>query len=350
VGWEASGRNGGGFPSFVGRPPSKARMGVLNMDLWETLDEELGYPTEYTPGIMGVVLDEEAMDVLRQEHEANIRRGVDVRLLDLPAIKEMAPLITDRVVGGIFWPRGGHANPQRTVQAYAWALQDQGGRIYQNATVTDITVVDDRATAVETTRGTVGADFVVSAAGPQTGHICDMVGAFVPVSPGRVEIVVTEPLPLMPMGKNHRPRDLRPADPARQPDLRWRQPGVDRRGPGIAGQAQHTDDTEHRQAPLRAVSRRRRPADHAKLGGRGRADAGHGSSRRHPGPPGQLRRRDHVGADGFGISPATGKVVSDLVLHGESPELLGDLGLNRFRDVPRDWRERWGWAPPAEGE
>lgn len=80
-------------------------MGVLNMDLWETLDEELGYPTEYTPGIMGVVLDEEAMDVLRQEHEANIRRGVDVRLLDLPAIKEMAPLITDRVVGGIFWPR-----------------------------------------------------------------------------------------------------------------------------------------------------------------------------------------------------------------------------------------------------
>ncbi len=104
-------------------------------------------------------------------------------------------------MGGIFWPRGGHANPQRTVQAYAWALQDQGGRIYQNATVTDITVVDDRATAVETTRGTVGADFVVSAAGPQTGHICDMVGAFVPVSPGRVEIVVTEPLPLMPMGK-----------------------------------------------------------------------------------------------------------------------------------------------------
>ena len=201
----------------------------------------------------------------------------------------------------------------------------------------------------------MGADFVVSAAGPQTGHICDMVGAFVPVSPGRVEIVVTEPLPLMPIGKitghgiygrQTRRGNLTYGGGNQE----WIDVGLGSPDKPNTPMIRNIAKRLCELYPAAEDLRIRRPADHAKLGGRGRADAGHGSSRGHPGPPGQLRRRDHVGADGFGISPATGKVVSDLVLHGESPELLGDLGLNRFRDVPRDWRERWGWAPPAEVE
>jgi sarcosine oxidase subunit beta len=38
-------------------------------------------------------------------------------------------------VGGVHLHYGGQANPQRTVQAYAWALQDLGGRILQHTPV-----------------------------------------------------------------------------------------------------------------------------------------------------------------------------------------------------------------------
>ena len=52
-----------------------------------------------------------------------------------------------------------------------------------------------------------------------------------------------------------------------------------------------------------------------------------------------------LSAGGFGPSPATGKVVSDLVMHGETPVNIDGLRLGRFADVPVDWRERRAWVP-----
>ena len=50
-------------------------------------------------------------------------------------------------------------------------------------------------------------------------------------------------------------------------------------------------------------------------------------------------------AHGFGIAPATGKVVSELVLHGKSSIDISGLGLGRFSDLAADWREERGWVP-----
>jgi sarcosine oxidase subunit beta len=49
---------------------------------------------------------------------------------------------------------------------------------------------------------------------------------------------------------------------------------------------------------------------------------------------------------GFGLSPAVGRGISELVLHGRC--LFADLSalsLGRFADTPADWRERLGWTP-----
>ena len=51
---------------------------------------------------------------------------------------------------------------------------------------------------------------------------------------------------------------------------------------------------------------------------------------------------------GFGLSPAVGKAISELVVHGRC--LFADLSalcLSRFADTPADWRERLGWVPTA---
>ena len=54
-----------------------------------------------------------------------------------------------------------------------------------------------RVTAVETTQGAFGADTVIIAAGPQTGLFAEMLGVSLPLAPARVEMIATEPLPLM---------------------------------------------------------------------------------------------------------------------------------------------------------
>jgi sarcosine oxidase subunit beta len=50
-----------------------------------------------------------------------------------------------------------------------------------------------------------------------------------------------------------------------------------------------------------------------------------------------------MSANGFGTSPATGKAVSELVLHGKSSIDISALKLGRFADVTRGWREERRW-------
>jgi len=48
---------------------------------------------------------------------------------------------------------------------------------------------------------------------------------------------------------------------------------------------------------------------------------------------------------GFGLSPATGHAIRDLVVDGKcSFADLEKLELARFADLPEDWREARGWT------
>ena len=194
VGGEASGRNGGMISERVDEPPM-IPMAVESLKIWPTLDDELGYPTEFThEGRLQVAVSEEEMGDLFKERDEALRNGLSVEQLDPSEIQDLIPGITGRTLGGLFFANGGHANPQRSVQAFAWAFQDLGGRIQQHTAVTGMKVVDDRVTTVKTTSGTIAADVVVAAAGPQTGLLAEMVGVHVPVAPARVEIIATAAL------------------------------------------------------------------------------------------------------------------------------------------------------------
>jgi sarcosine oxidase subunit beta len=340
VGWEASGRNGGGA-THVYSP-----FGLEEQRLWPRMDELLGYPTEYQPNRIRVALSEAQMALYRRNAEIAAERGFKTDRLDVKQLKALVPITGDNAIGGFYMHFGGHANPQRTVQAYAWALQDHGGRIYQHTTVTGIRSAGGRVTSVETARGTFAADFLVIAAGPQTGLFAAMLGAHLPLAPARVEMIITEPMPPMFRG------------------------GVDGnglygrqslRGNLIYGGGPHewVDVTDMR-APeqpstplMRNLARRLAElfpgAAHLRLI---RSWAGIVENT----PDGlpvvdRLATPDNVviatmSSVGFGLSPAVGKAISELVLHGRC--LFADLSrlrLGRFADTPPDWRERQGWVP-----
>ena len=348
VGGEASGRNGGMISERVDEAPM-IPLGVESVRLWETLDDELGYPTEFTQqGRLQVAVSEEEMGDLFRERDQALRHGVNVDLLDPSEIRDMIPGISERTLGGMFSPNAGHANPQRTVQAFAWAFQDLGGRLYQNTAVTGFQVVDGRVSSVETTAGAIEAEVVVAAAGPQTALMAEMVGVHVPVAPARVEIIATAPLaPLFDIALVGN-------------GLYGRQAA---RGNLLFGGGAHewtdvglTDEPSKPNTPLiRNIARRLAEllpgaADVPVI----RSWAGVVEQAPDylpiidvPDSPGNYVVVT-ASAHGFGISPATGKVVSDLVLHGESSVDISGFGLGRFSDVRPDWREERGWIPAPQ--
>ena len=345
VGGEASGRNGGMISERTDEP-ALIPLAVESVRLWATLDDELGYPTEFIhQGRIQVAVSEEEMGDIFKEHDHALNHGISVEQLDPSEISDMIPGISARTLGGLFFANGGHANPQRAVQAFAWAFQDLGGRLYQNTAVTGINVEDDKVTSVETTAGDIAADFVVAAAGPQTALLADMVGVHVPVAPARVEIIATAPLePLFDIALVGN-------------GLYGRQAA---RGNLLFGGGAHewidvglTSDPAKPNTPLiRNIARRLAEllpavADVPVI----RSWAGIVEQAPDYMPIIDIPDSPSnyivvtASAHGFGIAPATGKVVSDIVLHGKSDIDISGLTLNRFSDLTHNWRQNRGWIP-----
>src|SRR6185437_14785870 len=149
---------------------------VEEQRLWPEMDELLGYPTEFRRGRIRVALDEDQLALYGRAIANAARQGFAAEALDRAQLRELVPLVGDNAVGGYLMHFGGHANPQRTVQAYAWALQDHGGRVLQHTEVTGFTVANGRVASVATSAGVFGCDHLVIAAGPQTGRLAAMLG------------------------------------------------------------------------------------------------------------------------------------------------------------------------------
>ena len=111
VGWEASGRNGGAFSSASNASKTKAAMARRNLQAWKTLDEELGYPTEYTPGAAIAAMNERDLEIFKASCRLDNERGIRSEILDVQQAREMAPLLSEEIAGMWFIPDGGHANP-----------------------------------------------------------------------------------------------------------------------------------------------------------------------------------------------------------------------------------------------
>ena len=345
VGAEASGRNGGMISERTDEP-DLVPLAVESVRLWPTLDDELGYPTEFVQkGRLQVAVSEAEMGRYLTEREVGDQFGVHVDVLDPHEVRDLAPCVTERNLGGIFFPKGAHANPHRSVQAFAWAFQDKGGRLHQHTAVTGFKLAAGRVAAVETTIGDIEADTVVCAAGPQTALLLEMVGVRVPLATARAEIIATAPLePLFEMALVGN-------------GLYGRQA---KKGNLLYGGGPHewidvdlTSDPGKPNTPLiRNIARRLADlfpvvADVPVI----RSWAGVIEQ-----APDSLPIIDvldnpsnfvfvSASAHGFAIAAATGKVVSELVLHGESSVDISGLRMDRFGEVAPDWREELGWMP-----
>ena len=341
VGWEASGRNGGGASHY------QSPLFDEEQRMWPQMDELLGYPTEHQPERILIAITERQWEQYRYIVKMLTRMGYRADLLDPQQVREAVPLAGE-CLGGVHYRFGGHANPQRSVQAYAWALQDLGGTIRQHSPVTGFETAGGKVTAVKTADTTYGCDAVVIAAGPQTGKLAAQLGVDVPLAAARAEMIITEPAPMMKIG------------------------GVDgnklygrqtMRGNLAYGGGPHewieVGDTGPAARPSTPLARNLAKRLAQLLPGAAHLNvirSWAGVIENSPdGRPiiDKLTSPDNVviasmSGVGFGLSPASGHAIRDLVIDGQcSFANIDKLGLARFAGLEADWREKRGWMPIA---
>jgi sarcosine oxidase subunit beta len=341
VGWEASGRNGGGASHY------HSPLFHEEQRLWPRMDELLGYPTEYRRERVIFALTESDLAAYRGMAAEGRRLGYSVDDLDPGQVRALVPMASEANIGGVHLHYGGQANPQRTVQAYAWALQDLGGRIAQHTPVTRIVEEGGRVVAVETPRGRIGLETLVVAAGPQTGMLLQTVGVRLPLGYGRAEMIVTEPAPLMRIGgvdgnglygrQTLRGNLAFGGGPHEWIDLAADGPVARPTSPLTRNLARRVAELMPGAANLRLIR--------SWAGVIENTPDGRPVLDRLENPANLVAAT--MSSVGFGLSPASGHAIRDLVVDGRcSFANLDKLKLSRFAAVGDDWLEARGWLPP----
>ena len=122
--------------------------------------------------------------------------GIDVEVLKPEDVKEIWPLIsTDGLIGAIRHPDDGYIQPADLTQALAKGARDKGAKIEINTNVINIKSSSDGMWIIETDKGEIECEHVISCTGNFARKTGEMVGLDVPVIPVEHQYIVTEQHP-----------------------------------------------------------------------------------------------------------------------------------------------------------
>jgi sarcosine oxidase subunit beta len=314
------------------------QMSLYSILFYAGFEERVGHPCDYrAQGYLFCATTEAHMEYLRQNFARQVEAGLTkVRLVSGDEIRGLFPqLRADDIVGGSFCSTDGFVDPYSAMTGFMASASGRGATLWKNTAVTGITFDKIGIAAVETTRGSVVTRKVVNCAGAWASAVAKFAGIDLPVEPLRRMLVPTEPFDEFPHtapmivdmsnGFHFRPE-------ARGFLLAWNDPTE------TVGFNTNFDQEFVEKILTRAANRVPCFANVAVNPKRAWAGLYEMTPDHHPilgeapGVPGFFLAN---GFSGHGVmhAPATGKILSDLILTGKTDLIDASLlSLSRFAE------------------
>jgi len=181
--------------------PVNIQMSLYSIPFYARFEDTLGHPSGYRDqGYLFAATKESHLAYLRANFQRQQALGLKtVRLLDATDIGKMLPeLRADDIIGGSFCSTDGFVDPYSAMTGFMAQAAEQGAILWKKTEVTGITVDHRGICAVLTTRGEVTTRTVVNAAGAWAAQIAKFVNLDLPVEPLRRMLVPSEPFDQFP--------------------------------------------------------------------------------------------------------------------------------------------------------
>jgi sarcosine oxidase subunit beta len=204
--------------------PVNIQMSLYSIPFYASFEERLGYPCDYRPqGYLFCATSDKHLAYLRANYEKQVAMGLkNIRLVAGEEIRSMFPQMRgDDIVGGSFCSTDGFVDPYSAMIGFMTWASDHGATLWKNATVQSITRDQISPVApcvpsgsdfskqanrthkkttfeIATTRGAISTPTVVNCSGAWSSEIARMVGITLPVEPLRRMLVPTEPFDQFP--------------------------------------------------------------------------------------------------------------------------------------------------------
>jgi glycine/D-amino acid oxidase-like deaminating enzyme len=176
--------------------PVNIQMSLYSIPFYAKFEEVVGHPADYRPqGYLFLATKNSHLAYLRDNFERQKKLGLTTaRLLSAEEIRSMLPLVRSHdVLGGSFCSTDGFVDPYSVMNGFMTAAIERGVTLWKKTEVTGIVRGPHGAFTVQTTRGVVSAPTVVNAAGAWAAQIAKFLGVDLPVEPLRRMLVPSEP-------------------------------------------------------------------------------------------------------------------------------------------------------------
>jgi 4-methylaminobutanoate oxidase (formaldehyde-forming) len=173
---------------------SGTRLVQYSASLYESLEDEVGLSSGFKRvGGVTVARTPDRMTQLRRTAASADAYGLECELLTPAQALERYPLIrTDDLVGALWLPGDGTANPTDVTQALARGARQGGARVFERTRVVDVLLRDGTVHGVRTEAGDIEAEVVVNCAGQWAAQVGAMAGVNVPLHSAEHFYVVTD--------------------------------------------------------------------------------------------------------------------------------------------------------------
>lgn len=191
----STGKSMGGVRAQFATAPN-IQMSLYSIPFYAAFEERLGHPSGYRDqGYLFVATKLSHLEYLQTNQALQKKLGLQqVRMLTRQEIVEIVPqLRADDILGGSFCPTDGFVDPYSVMVGFTTRACEQGAVLWRSTEVTAIHHNGTGITGVETTRGPVSTRVVVNAAGAWAAEAAALAGIQLPVEPMRRMLIPTEP-------------------------------------------------------------------------------------------------------------------------------------------------------------
>lgn len=165
-------------------------------DLYGRLEAETGQATGWKRcGSVSVARTAERMIQLKRNAAMATAYGVEAHVISLEDAAARYPLMRiDDLVGAVWIPGDGKANPADITQALARGARAGGARLMEGVKVTGVNVARGAVAGVETSAGPIATEILVNCAGMWARELGRMSGVTIPLHACEHMYIVTQPI------------------------------------------------------------------------------------------------------------------------------------------------------------
>lgn len=180
--------------------PANIRLSQESIRVFDSFQEEFETDINFRRvGYLFLVQQERTWQEFLDGVKTQKRHQVPMDVYSPQEIKRRWPYLeVADLKGGTFGPEDGYADPYLVGMGFARAARNLGVRVEENTEVVGLKVEEGQVRSVETTRGSLSTPIVVNVAGAWGARVAKMAGIILPVKPLRRQVFMTKAFEAIP--------------------------------------------------------------------------------------------------------------------------------------------------------